>query len=215
LGRFHLDLGGNDKDAFAIAEDEIAWRDPNSFDFDTNAKVDHFAARALVLRVQSSTEGRKAERLDPGRVTDEAIEHGAGGAEVARASGHKLAPKRIAKRPAGRDVDLVGAKIVERSNISPNGLAPTLPAERELSSKISASRTGMARPTTFISGLSGPMACGRNWRRHPMLSNTSPTTAVNSLSRRLANRTSSSILDITPPRVERRRDRNSPGYRAL
>ena len=52
----------------------------------------------------------------------------------------------------------------------------------------------MARPTSFMSGRSGPMACGRNCLRHPILSSTSPTTAVKSLSRRLANRASSSIL---------------------
>ena len=54
----------------------------------------------------------------------------------------------------------------------------------------------MARPITFISGVSGWMACGRNWRRHPILSSTSPTTAVNSLSRRFEKTTSSSILAI-------------------
>jgi hypothetical protein len=51
----------------------------------------------------------------------------------------------------------------------------------------------MARPTIFMSGRSGPMACGKNCRRHPRLSSTSPTTAVNSLSRKLENKASSSI----------------------
>ena len=36
------------------------------------------------------------------------------GAQIARASGHELAPQRVAKRPARGDIDLVRAKIVER-----------------------------------------------------------------------------------------------------
>src|SRR6202035_4525369 len=108
--------------ALAVAEDEIARRNPNPFDFNAHAKVDHFAARPLVLRVQSAAEGRKAERLDPGRVPDETIEHRSRGAQVARASGHELAPQRVAKRAARGDIDLVRAKIVERLQHEPERL---------------------------------------------------------------------------------------------
>ena len=74
---------------------------------------------------------------------------------------------------------------------------------------MSASRTGIARPTSFMSGLSGPIACGRNWRRHPIVSSTSPTTAVNSLSRRLQNRTSSAIFAMCAPDIERPKPRKA------
>ena len=55
-------------------------------------------------------------------------------------------------------------------------LAPLpLPSE-----KTSASSTGMARPMTTMSSLSGRIWGGRNCRCRPILSMTSPTTAVNS-----------------------------------
>ena len=76
--RLSRHFGGNDEDALAVAEDEIAGRNPDPFDFDADAKVDHFAARPLVLRVQSAAESRKAKRLDPRRIANESIENCAG-----------------------------------------------------------------------------------------------------------------------------------------
>jgi AhpD family alkylhydroperoxidase len=83
----------------------------------------------------------------------------------------------------------VRSKIVERLQHKPERLA----AERVLV-EISASRTGMARPTSFLFGVSDPIACRRNCRRRRILSSTSPTTAVNNFSRKLENRASPSIL---------------------
>ena len=51
------------------------------------------------LRVQSARERGKAERLDPRRIPDEAIEHSSCGAQATRSSRHQFAPQRISKEP--------------------------------------------------------------------------------------------------------------------
>src|SRR3984885_15949353 len=92
LDRVGRHFGGNDEDALAVAENEVARRDPDPFDLNAYAKVDHFAARPLVLGVESAAEGRKAKRFDPSRIANESIENRPGGPQVTRARRHQLAP---------------------------------------------------------------------------------------------------------------------------
>src|SRR5208282_2328133 len=98
-----------------------AMRDP--FDFDRRAEVDNLSARTLVLRIDSATKRRKAERLDACCIPDEAIEHGASGAQIARPGRHQFPPQSIAKRASSCDVDLARAKIVQRLQHEPKRLA--------------------------------------------------------------------------------------------
>src|SRR5262245_7710365 len=59
-GLFHRFLG-HDTDAFAVAEDKVAWFDAHAVNFNREAEIYHLAARPLILRVSSPGEGRKAQ----------------------------------------------------------------------------------------------------------------------------------------------------------
>src|SRR5262245_10462069 len=59
-GLFHR-LLRRDADAFAVAEDKVAWFDAHAVNFNREAEIYHLAARPLILRVPSPGKSRKAQ----------------------------------------------------------------------------------------------------------------------------------------------------------
>ena len=140
-------------------------------DLQRHAKVDHLAARTLVLGVAAVGEGREAETENPGACH-------ANSRRSRRRPPRAVAPGCSSARPTGRSAGRRRCRCRPRSaadrraprNMRPNGWAITAwRSPPPTSTKTSASSTGIARPMTTMSSRSGRICGGKELVQQPHL----------------------------------------------
>ena len=104
---------GDDQNPVAVAIDDITRANRHALDLDGYAVVNDLAARALILREAAHAECGEAEVQDLGSIPAITVQHGARGLQMDRPRRHQPTPKRIARRRAGADVDLMLLEVVQ------------------------------------------------------------------------------------------------------